>query len=148
MPGSAKYTLGGVFRQDTNGVPVLGCSPQLSRITGLAFFNREDRGCVGIPFFHTQKLPLPIVDPVAKTAEPAGIRVIKGDGADAGDALPEIDTQPGAILRGTGCQAKGGDFTTPTNLSADGLSAAAGRTDFFRRGNGFAVDGKQFISDF
>ena len=75
---------------------------QLPRFPALALFYGENRGVIGIAAFHAQKIPFCVADAVTQRAEPVGIRVIKGDGADSGDALPQIDPKPrpGAALPG------------------------------------------------
>ena len=67
---------------------------QLPRFPALALFYGENRGVIGIAAFHAQKIPFCVADAVTQRAEPVGIRVIKGDGADSGDALPQIDPKP------------------------------------------------------
>ena len=81
-------------------------------------------------------------------AEPPGVRIVPGDGAYAGNALPEINAQnPGAVpvFR---LQADGGALAAPQDLKLHIPGALF--QDFANLSgirNGTAIDGFNFIAD-
>lgn len=72
---------------------------QLSRVPGFALADGGDGGGIDVPAEHGGQIPRGTADPMAQGTEGSAVRVIVGDGADAGDALPDIDPQLGALVR-------------------------------------------------
>ena len=82
-------------------------------------------------------------------AEQAGFGIVKGDGADACDALAEIDAQPGAVVALLGRYAQGVQLAAPTHRQchrAAGLIQS--RADILGTVNGSISDGDKLITDF
>ena len=79
----------------------LNRAPELSRLAAPAPFHALHRRLVAPAAVHGRADAPAVADAVAQGAEGPPVRVIVGHGADARDALPDIDPQPGAV--GGGC---------------------------------------------
>ena len=150
LPGTVRFTKNaprGIFADGADGLRVGDAAPQLPRLSHPAHLHASYAGPPTGAGQHGKQFSVRPVDPVTQGAKGAGFRVIPGNGADAGDALLQIQPQLGA-LRGDlrrhpqshflifpqdphGHQALGGGQRIPDILGA---------------GDGLAVDGADLIS--
>lgn len=90
----AEDPLGGVFGQVSQEAGGVRLPPELPRVPRQTPAYGAKAHPVGAAGAQGQKPPSLGADPVAQGGEGAGVRVIEGDGADAGDALAQIHPQP------------------------------------------------------
>ena len=106
------------------------------------------QGVIGIAAFHAQEIPFCVADAVTQRAEPVGIRVIKGDGADSGDALPQIDPKPRPGVALPGGNGHGAAAVPPADDQLGVAVAALKRpADILGAINGGRVDLDDLVTD-
>ena len=146
-PDGAENALAGIDGHGAKkGVPGDG-TLQLPRCAGFALLDRSHRCWINLAAGHFQQAPLAVADSVTQGAESAGVRVEPGDGADAGDALPEIDSQPGAVFGDLRLQMNGLFHALPAEHQLHGALGMVQRpADILSAGDFRAVDGKDPVS--
>ena len=95
---------------------------------------------------HIQKSPSVIADTVAQSAKDTGGGVIPGDGAHAGNALLQMDAQPGTLRGLPGSQGNGMGLSVPADTQGHRILGCDGAADILCAGDGFFADGKNFIA--
>ena len=121
---------------------------KLTRISGAALFHIRHKCVKSRAPGHFQQFTFSVADTVAQGAEHPRFRIVKSDGADAGNPLPQIHTQPGTILCLPCRQAKLLFSILPANGQLHLGAAAIQRSpDILRAGHRLMIDGQNFVAD-
>ena len=147
-PAGAEYSLGCIFCQFPHRGFRVGGALQLPRFSDLSPDHFVDPAAVGGSSIHDSQGTVAVADTVAQGAEAVGLGIIIGDGADACDAAPEIDSQPGPFRGVLGPQ---GQPMLPALPGDDQIHLAVairqGGPDIFRRADGESVDFQDPVPD-
>ena len=146
--GNAENALRCIAHNGAESVSISGTALQLPWFAALSGDHGSDVRIEGTAPLHGQQGALRVVDTVAQGSEMSRFRVIIGNGADACNALPQVNAKPGTVGGDLRREYHSGELTAP----ADGqrnvcIAAAQSKPHILCAADGSAVNLHDLVTD-